>query len=290
MPEQPMTNQPTLARPLDYLVVGHLTADLVDDGQRLGGTAAFSGLTAKALGLNAGIVTSFAENLNTTLLEPLWVKNKPSAHTTTFRNVSDGVHRTQFLYHIAEEITQNDLPTLDPPPTILHLGPVANEVDPDILNSYPKSLKCLTPQGWLRERDQQDRVKHRIWTQAEDTLSQADVAVISVDDVQRDEGCIAKMASAIPVLVVTENYKGARVYWHNDARFINAPEVKYLDDTGAGDIFATSFFYRYLFTKDPWEAGRFAVMLASWSVTRARLNSIPQPEEIEKAKLELLHH
>jgi len=114
--------------------------------------------------------------------------------------------------------------------------------------------------------------------------------VISHEDVQMNEVTIAKMADIASVLVVTENKRGARVYWHNDARFFKAPEVKYADDTGAGDIFAAAFFYRYYFTKDPWEAGRFAVMLASRSVTRSYLESIPTTEEISKAKIELISH
>ena len=95
------------------------------------------------------------------------------------------------------------------------------------------------------------------------------------------------MAAAIPVFVVTENYKGARIYWHNDARYIKAPKVKLVDDTGAGDIFATAFFYRYWMTRDPWEAGRFAVLLASWSINGYRLESIPTKAEIERAKTEV---
>jgi hypothetical protein len=44
--------------PIDYLVIGHLTQDIIPDGFRLGGTAAYSALTARALGLRVGIVTS----------------------------------------------------------------------------------------------------------------------------------------------------------------------------------------------------------------------------------------
>jgi len=55
-------------------------------------------------------------------------------------------------------------------------------------------------------------------------------------------------------------------------------------------IFAAAFFYRYYTTKDPWEAGRFAVLLASWSVTKQHLQSIPTSHEIKKAKIELMAH
>ena len=276
--------------PVEYLVIGHVTADLIDSGTRLGGTVTFSGLTANALGLKTGILTSHTPGLDCSPLSGLWVKNKPANENTTFKNISDGVHRRQFLYHKAAPLDREDIPEFNPPPAILHLGPVADEVDPEILTLFPGSLKCLTPQGWFRHTNSDSEVKLRAWENAEACLSLADAAVISQEDVQYDEQVIANMAGMLPVFVVTENYKGARVYWHNDARYFKAPEVKYQEDTGAGDIFATAFFYRYLQTKDPWEAGRFAVLLASWSVTRRGLDSIPSSREIDQAKTEVLDH
>ena len=288
MDEEKTSIQHTHLTPVDYLVVGHVTADLTPNGIRLGGTVAFSGLTAQALGLRTGIITACSPELNTTRIEPLLLFTKNSAQSTTFENISDGTQRVQYLYHLAEQLTVEDIPQLDPPPDIIHLGPVANEMDWEILHRFPNSLKCLTPQGWMRATDSERRVHYRHWENFEHILSQADVAVISQEDVLKDENLIAEMASAVPVFAVTENYRGARIYWHNDVRFFKAPEVKYVDDTGAGDIFATAFFYRYFFTKDPWEAGRFAVMLASCSVTRKHLDSIPSAEEILQAKIQLI--
>lgn len=288
MSESPQSHTIESYQPLDYLVIGHVTADLNNSDISLGGTAAFSGLTAHALGLNTGIITAFNPELNVDPLKSLWMKVKRSKETSTFKNISDGVERTQYLYHTAEEISSEDIPSFNTPPAIVHLGPVANEVDAEILKMFPRSLKCLTPQGWFRSVNSNYEVVLGSWEDAIEYLSFADVAVISQEDVQYDENTIVKMADAIPVFAVTENYKGARIYWHNDARYINAPEVKYVNDTGAGDVFATAFFYRYFTTKDPWEAGRFAVKLASWSVTRSHLDSIPTSEEIQKARMELI--
>jgi len=273
----------------DYLVIGHVTADLIDSSVFLGGTATFSALTSDALGMRPGIITSCAEDLDLSPLKGFWLSNHFSAYSTTFENHSNGVERIQFLYHTAHPLGLENLPVFTTTPKIVHLGPVANEVDPSILDKFPNSLKCMTPQGWFRRVDTSHCVHLHSWDGAEAFLSKADIAVISEEDVQYDEGYIAKLANIIQILVVTENYKGARVYWHNDARFIKAPAVKYVDDTGAGDIFATAFFCRYLATKDPWEAGRFATLLASWSVTRNYLDSIPLPEEIARAKTELLN-
>ncbi len=51
--------QPARLDPVDYLVIGHIARDLTPSGPRLGGTVAYSGLTARALGLRVGIVTSW---------------------------------------------------------------------------------------------------------------------------------------------------------------------------------------------------------------------------------------
>src|SRR3989337_556742 len=49
--------------PIDYLIIGHLTRDLIPRGARLGGTVTYAGLMARALGLRVGIVTSWAADL-----------------------------------------------------------------------------------------------------------------------------------------------------------------------------------------------------------------------------------
>ena len=52
-----MSNLVSLA-PVDYLVIGHVAHDLAPDGPRVGGTVAYSALTARALGMKVGIVTA----------------------------------------------------------------------------------------------------------------------------------------------------------------------------------------------------------------------------------------
>jgi sugar/nucleoside kinase (ribokinase family) len=59
--------------------------------------------------------------------------------------------------------------------------------------------------------------------------------------------------------------------------------VAEIDPTGSGDIFAAGFLVRLHQTKDPWEAARFANVLASASVTRRGIASTPLPDEIQSA-------
>jgi sugar/nucleoside kinase (ribokinase family) len=41
-------------------------------------------------------------------------------------------------------------------------------------------------------------------------------------------------------------------------------------------------------TRDPWEAARFATLLAANSVTRIGIDGIPQPAEIEASMVEII--
>lgn len=97
-----------------------------------------------------------------------------------------------------------------------------------------------------------------------------------------------RIAMHTRVLAVTEGAAGCVLYWHGDRRRINAPKIAEVDATGAGDIFAAAFFIRLYATRDPWEAARFATLLASHSVARAGLDGIPTEQEIQSCLVEVL--
>ena len=61
--------------PVDYLLIGHLTHDVFLSGERLGGTVAYAGLMAHALGLRVGLVTSWAGELPLNALSDLQIAN-----------------------------------------------------------------------------------------------------------------------------------------------------------------------------------------------------------------------
>ena len=145
----------------------------------------------------------------------------------------------------------------------------------------------LTPQGWLRAWDETGQVVHAKWESAEQALAQAGAVVVSIEDVGRDEEQIEFMAAHTRVLAVTEAAAGSRLYWHGDQRRFRAPEMREVDATGAGDIFAAAFYIRMLATRDPWEAARFATHLSARSVTRSGLESIPNSEEIQACMVEV---
>ncbi len=277
----------TQLEPIDYLVIGHITRDLTPQGARMGGTASYSARTAQALGLNVGVVTSWGEEFSDGFFDKITVVNKPAPHSTTFENIYTPEGRVQIIHQQALPLGADTIPEQWKSTPIVHLGPIAQEVMPGLVDVFPHSMVCVTPQGWLRSWDSEGRIHPIQWNDEHRLLEKAHAVVISVEDVGGDEDEIANMASACSVLVVTEEHLGARVYWNQDVRRIAAPNVEEIDPTGAGDIFATAFFTHYHKTKNPWEAARFANIIAACSVSRIGLESIPQPEEIKKASIEV---
>jgi sugar/nucleoside kinase (ribokinase family) len=276
--------------PIDYLVIGHLTRDLLPHGSRLGGTAAYASLTARALGLRVGVLTACESCLDTPELanEGISVVGLRSEQTTTFENIQTPTGRIQYISSIAPTIDLSMVPEQWRSTPIIHLGPVAREVDPNLARSFPNSFVGLTPQGWLRTWDEEGRVSFTEWPESSFVLQHANAAVISIEDVRGNEEIVEEMASSIRVLAVTEGPNGARLYWNGDLRRFRPPKMEEVDPTGAGDIFATAFFYRLSVTRDPWEAARFATNLAAFSVLRSGLNGVPQPDEVQAVMTEVL--
>ena len=282
----PMQNLVAL-EPVDYLVIGHISHDLTPSGSRLGGTAAYSALTAQALGLRTGVVTACSPETDLETMQDAVVVSAPSAHSTTFENIYTNHARRQVLHHRAEPLSFEDVPKIWRRAPIIHLGPIAQEMDAVLPDSFSPSLLGLTPQGWMRAWDESGHVQGTAWENAEQALERAGAVVTSIKDVGGDEEQVEFMAHHTRVLAVTEGAAGSRLYWHGDQRRFRAPEMHEIDATGAGDIYAAAFFIRLHVTRDPWEAARFATQLSARSVIRKGLESIPTAEEIQACMVEV---
>ena len=269
--------------PVDYLVIGHVARDLTQAGARLGGTVAYSALTAQALDLRVGIVTAAGTDVSLEALRDIPLVSIESNSSTTYENIYAEDGRVQYLRSKATDIDLDRVPEPWRNASIIHLGPIANEMVSVLPKKFSPSLLGLTPQGWMRQWDSNGLVSSCEWTDSEASLSQANAIVISREDVNGDDVLIEHIAGQTKILVVTEGPAGAVLYWNGDRRRFRAAAVQEMDATGAGDIFATAFFFRLLNTRDPWEATRFATLLASHSVERTGLDGIPTTLEIEQS-------
>jgi sugar/nucleoside kinase (ribokinase family) len=274
--------------PVDYLVIGHITKDLFPGGYNFGGTASYASLTARAIGLKVGVVTAAPSDLPASLYHDIQIHSIPTEEPCTFENISTPEGRIQIIHHIGPALDSNAVPLAWRSAPIVHLGPVANEVDYDLFQLFASSFIGVTPQGWMRKWDAKGFVSLGKWQSAKDHLPKASAAVISIEDIQGDEGIVEQMHNACELLVVTEGAAGARLYWNGDLRYFKPPVMNEIDPTGAGDIFAASFFIRFHDTHDAWESARFATQLAARSVSRKGLKGIPTHSEVLQAQTEII--
>ena len=274
--------------PVDYLVVGHAAHDLTPNGPCLGGTVAYAALTARALGYRVGIVTAAGPETSLSVLDGIPIVSIESPRSTTYENIYTEHGRIQYLRAQATRFDFEAVPQAWRQAPIVHIGPIADEVDSPLPADFSPALLGLTPQGWMRQWDPDGRISPRQWATPEPALKNAGAVVLSREDVGGDDERIEHKPSLTRVLVVTEADAGCVLYWHGDRRRFRAPKVEEVDATGAGDVFAASFFTRYFSTRDPWESARFATLIASHSVTRVGLDGIPTPQEIEASLMEVL--
>ncbi len=271
---------------VDYLIIGHVCQDLAPTGPRLGGTATFSALTAHALGRRVGVVTSAPDEMYPLLepLRPLSLACIPSELPTTFENTYTPAGRVQTLVSRAAPLTIDHVPAGWQQAPLVHLAPVADEVAPGLAKQLPGALVGITPQGWMRQWDASGRVSFRMWESADEVLPHAQALVLSIEDLGGDETLARRYATQIGVMVVTRGARGCTLFVSGEPHDIRAPRVGERDPTGAGDIFAAAFFCELHATRDALHAARFATRLASDSVTRSGLSSIPNAAQVAQVR------
>jgi sugar/nucleoside kinase (ribokinase family) len=271
-----------------YLIIGHVCKDLKPDGWVFGGTATYASRTARAIGCDVQVITSTGADVDVRQALPdMDVINSPAEQTTTFENVYIDGERRQTLHATANRLTigharalgvSQDLHEID----VVHLAPVAQEVDFNWLDKFAGGFIGLTLQGWLRGWNDAGHVGAIEWPEAEAVLRRATAVVLSIEDVNGDEALVKQWAEWARVLVVTRGRDGCSVHFDRvitDLPTLRVPEV---DVTGAGDVFAAAFFVRLKQTASPTVAARFANCMATKSITRPGLQGVPTADEIQQ--------
>jgi 1D-myo-inositol 3-kinase len=291
-------SQPQVAP--EFLVIGHVTRDLLPDGRwRLGGTVTFAALTARRLDMRAAIVTSGPPDVIEALQRlapdiPIATVLCPDA--TTFENIYQGSIRSQYLRGRATPLTLNDVPVAWRSASVVLLAPLAQEVDPQLMTSFPQSLVAATPQGWLRRWNDDGFVMpgaldavveaalpslHALILSREDLLPPPGHEALGHYTPAKADAQIAAWARVIPIVAVTHSADGAMLHrpTHDPEAFPGYP-AREVDPTGAGDVFATAFLCHLYITGDPRAAADFANRVAAISVEHTGASGIPTQAEV----------
>jgi sugar/nucleoside kinase (ribokinase family) len=270
--------------PIDYLVIGYICKDLLPNGYTIGGTVAYSALTARNLGQRVAIVTSAAPDFRfRSILDGVLLSVQDSPATTTFENVYSQGARQQFLRDRADRLQAESVPPAWRQASIVHLGPLAQEMDESLAELFPDALLAATPQGWMRQWDTTGRVRPKPWD--ERALPQnVRVVIFSREDIGDDEKRFEACARRFEIVVLTDGRHGSTVAWPGEVRHFPAHPTLEVDPTGAGDIFAAAFLVAFQETGDPWRAACYANCAGAASVARPGLEGIPTPEELAQCR------
>ena len=182
----------------------------------------------------------------------------PSATTTTFANIYTPHGRVQYCHTPAPRIVAADIPPEMRDPNIVLMGPIADEIAPDVASIFSEeTLVAAVPQGWMRRWDSKGRVRSKPWDHALEILPHLDTLVLSLEDIDSDWSRLAPVFRYVPLVVVTEYRDGCTVFQReaNGAMMetkIPPRPANEVDPTGAGDTFTTSFIIHLQETGDPY--------------------------------------
>jgi sugar/nucleoside kinase (ribokinase family) len=244
-----------------YTTVGHVTVDVMQDGSRQpGGAAFYSALQAARLGLRARILTRGEPEELQTLLAPfreeIECQIQPAPQTTTLLTAGEGLQRTQQMLAWAGSIEQE--PHLNS--AILHLAPVAQEIP--MQWSAGDAFVGLTPQGLLRRWSGAARqieltsASHA----AVELAARCNALVISsYERASSAELTESALAHGATVLVTDGAQPNTLLLSGGSSQLLPVPALAvHRQDIGAGDVFAAAFFVALWEGEQPAEAVNFA--------------------------------
>lgn len=281
------------SRTPEYLVIGHICADLLPDGSAvLGGTALYSALTAARLGWRVGVLTRGAygrtvDGIAVPSLEQfageLEIVVQEAPAPTVFVNEYNAGRRVQQMPTWAGPIDLSGLPPHWRNAKVIHLGPIAQEIDPRQTGALTAQFLGATPQGWMRDwpRATGGRVTLHNLRLPGELVGRIDAMVVSDEEISLARDTVERIGNR-RLGVVTRGESGARVLYGGQHAELPGFRVTTVDLTGAGDVFAAAFFIRATDrSASAVTAGRFANAVAALSLRGVGASGIPTEREVD---------
>jgi sugar/nucleoside kinase (ribokinase family) len=166
---------------------------------------------------------------------------------------------------------------------VIHLGPIAQEIDPKQTGGLTPGFLGVTPQGWMRDwpRETGGRVRLHSLRLPGELLGRVDAMVVSDEEITyaRD---VVEQIGARRLGVITMGEDGSRILYGGERADLPGYKVPTIDLTGAGDVFAAAFFIRATDrSASAITAGRFANAVAALSLRGVGASGIPSKKEVD---------
>jgi len=267
------------------LLIGHMTADLVNGGRIIGGTVSYAARTAFAFGFDVYVLTSAV--VDDPLLEELKPYTKelvviPAQSTSTFENIYLPTGRVQYLREVARPLSYADVPTHWREIEQVLFAPLTGELDGRMMQSFPRATTLLTAQGLLREWGEDGRVTFKSWLDA-DTLSHLDWFVLSEEDIALAPELEAHYAQLARHFILTRAEKGGTHYDYGQPSQYATPQVQVVQPTGAGDVFAVGLLCALHLTQGNINRSlTIAAHVGAIAVTRPGWEGAPTVDEVNQ--------
>jgi len=274
----------------DFLAIGHFSVDLSEEGPMLGGTVLYGALTAARLGAKAAVLTrgnldlldADLRNQLDDIAGQVDIVIQSSNDNTVFTNREQTGRRIQDLHSWAGEIDLSGVPPAWRSAEVIHLAPVAQEIDYRTTNRLSARLLGCTPQGWMRRWDQQKfgRVSPVPLRLPTDLLARIDAMVVSSEEYANAREAVESVGRRA-LAVITRGSQGATLMDRGTFNEMAPYASKIVDATGAGDVFAAALFVMRGRGEGVALSARYAAAAASLSVKGRGLAAIPTLEQID---------
>lgn len=265
------------------VAVGHVTRDVLAQGERTGGAVSYASLCARRLGWEAAVVSRAAGSFDAARELPgVRAEIAPSRETTRFVNAYVEGRRRQHVEALADPIDGSEVPDDLRRPEALLLCPVAGEIRTPLAGLFEAGVVAAVAQGWLREIGPDGRVAPRPWVGAEGDLAGVDVVFVSPDDLPGGAAAARALLAHVPRVVLTRGRAGVELLEPDRTTPVPALPAAEVDPTGAGDVFAAAFVVRYHECLDPVEAAAFAASTAAFAVEGVGASALASREAVTR--------
>jgi sugar/nucleoside kinase (ribokinase family) len=277
-------------QPPEYVAIGHLAVDRTPDGERLGGSVLYGAMTAAKLGARVGVMTrgnleKLSPRVRTELellADHMELVIEASDDCTTFTNAEVAGRRQQTLHGWAGPIDLSGMPAHWRSASVIHLAPIAQDFDPRQAAKVSPGFLGATPQGWMRTWHETDfgvviRVPPRL---PNELTMRLNALVVSANEYTLARE-LYELVGRNALAVMTRGRQGARALDRGRQVEVPAFQVREVDTTGAGDVFAAVLFLMRARGESTNASLRHASAASAISVGRVGVSNVPSFPEIE---------